>query len=140
MLIVYVQHELTHRTPVYDCLACPRTFTTYSGMIIHLESGACSSRIDAYDLAVTTAICFQGAKFFIYKSDQEAIKQGIDMLRELREQGRSTLIFRCPTCDHKFPKLSSMFMHVESPACPQELGEGAVGKLQTWLFKSHFQN
>jgi hypothetical protein len=106
-------------------------------MIIHLESGACPSGIDAYDLAHTTAICFQGAKFFIYKEDREAIKQGIDLLRMFREQGGSTLIFCCPTCNSKFPKLSSMFMHVESPACSQELGEGAIEKLQTWLYKSH---
>jgi hypothetical protein len=136
-LIVNVQHELTHRKPMYACLACTRDFTTYGGMIIHLESGACPSQIQASDLAYTTAICFQGAKFFIYKQDQEDIKQGVDLLQVLREQGGSTLIFCCPTCNSQFPKLSSMFMHVESPACSQQLGEGAVGKLQTWLCHRH---
>lgn len=73
----------------------------------------------------------------MHKEDREAIKQGIDLLRIFREQGGSTLVFCCPTCGTNFSKLSSMFMHVESPACSQQLGEGAVGKLQTWLSNCH---
>jgi hypothetical protein len=33
--------------------------------------------------------------------------------------------------------LSSLFMHVESPACGQGLEEGAIGKLKKWLENRH---
>ncbi|KAF2658867.1 hypothetical protein K491DRAFT_236150 [Lophiostoma macrostomum CBS 122681] len=48
-------HKLTHRSAVHECLACYRKFKTYSGMIVHLESGVCDSGIDILDLNETAA-------------------------------------------------------------------------------------
>ncbi|KAF1834726.1 hypothetical protein BDW02DRAFT_630228 [Decorospora gaudefroyi] len=135
-----IHHELTHREPDYECLACNRHFTTYGGMIIHLESGACSSQTDELELATAAARCYQWAKYFESKNDREALIWGYDVLHDKRQQWGQVMFFRCPTCDHNFPKLSSLFMHVESPACNQQLDEGAIGKLQKYLRRTTLGN
>jgi hypothetical protein len=106
-------------------------------MIIHLESGACDSKVNESDLVYSAALCFQWAKYFISPSDRKILLEGHDLLGMLREQYTSTLIFKCPTCINKFPKLSSLFMHVESPTCSQTLDDGAIVKLRNWFAKRH---
>jgi hypothetical protein len=61
------QHELTHRSPTYACLGvnCDRSFTTYGGMILHLEANTCPSQIDIVDLGYSAAKCFQWSKFIV---------------------------------------------------------------------------
>jgi hypothetical protein len=41
--------------------------------------------------------------------------------------------YECPTCGVCFPKLTSLFQHVESSACSQTLNDGAIGNLRRFL-------
>ncbi|OCK73621.1 hypothetical protein K432DRAFT_277697, partial [Lepidopterella palustris CBS 459.81] len=56
-------HKLVHRKPSVEYYGCTRSFTTYAGMIIHLESGTCASGIDILDLNKSAAMCYQWQKF-----------------------------------------------------------------------------
>jgi hypothetical protein len=44
-------------------------------------------------------------------------------------------LFQCPACQHRFPKLSGLFIHVESPSCSQSLTDGAMQQLGAFLAK-----
>ncbi|KAH6373386.1 hypothetical protein HBI34_082480 [Parastagonospora nodorum] len=131
-------HKLTHRTPDYECYGCTRTFTTYSGMIIHLESGTCTSGIDIHDLGKSAAMCFQWKKYIITNWVHARLLEEEDLWPLIDEYGDAEEIecFKCPRCDIYFTKLSGLFMHVESESCSQTLGDGAIGKLR-WLSNRH---
>ena len=109
--------------------------------MIHLEPATYENIVES-DLIHSTALCFQWNKLFLFKRNRDQAAQGYNMADELVQEVRmgspgDNYILKCPTCDSRFPKVFSMFMHVESPACGAKLGEGAVGKLQTWLVKRH---
>jgi hypothetical protein len=131
------QHELTHRSPTYASLGvnCDRSFTTYGGMILHLEVNICPSQIDIVDLGCSAAKCFQWSKFVVDREIRQSLLENQFVYDQPGCPGLS--VFKCPTCRVQFPKLSSLFMHVESPACAQGLGEGAIGKLRKWLSNRH---
>ncbi|KAF2869513.1 hypothetical protein BDV95DRAFT_596503 [Massariosphaeria phaeospora] len=120
-------HRITHREPTIDCLACPRKFTTYGGMIIHLEAGTCESGYDDLNLNRLAVTCYQSRKYTVnvYRC----------YLLSWIELDPGTLAFRCPTCNTHVAKLSSLFMHVDSDACGQTLDSGAILKLRRWLQK-----
>ncbi|KAF2258284.1 hypothetical protein CC78DRAFT_537915 [Lojkania enalia] len=120
-------HNLTHREPIFDCLGCTRKFKTYGGMIIHLEAGTCPSGINAVELNNSAALCFQWKKYIINEFVRDCMLNGY----------LDSLLYQCPTCFAKFGKLSSLFMHVESPSCSQTLNQGAIFKLRKWLFNCH---
>ncbi|KAF2729121.1 hypothetical protein EJ04DRAFT_502886 [Polyplosphaeria fusca] len=122
-------HLLTHREANIKCLACDRKFTTYGGMIIHLEWGTCVSGINALDLNKSAAICFQWRKWIdkIYRQD----------LLQHTPFEPGVYPFKCPTCEAPLPKLSSLFMHVASPACSQGENGKMMKKLKRWLWKRH---
>ncbi|KAF2113010.1 hypothetical protein BDV96DRAFT_579575 [Lophiotrema nucula] len=125
-------HKLTHRTADFECLGCYRTFTTYGGMIIHLESGACDSELDFLDLNNSAAMCYQWTKFI----DEDYRHEMLDCV-DLRDEYNEPYPYKCPGCESSFPKLSSLFQHVESPACDQNLQAGAIKKLTNWLYRRH---
>ncbi|KAF2279961.1 uncharacterized protein EI97DRAFT_369153, partial [Westerdykella ornata] len=109
-----------------------RKFTTYGGMMIHLESGACESGIDIIDLNQAAAACYQWKKYLfkeyrIYQQTRNEFAGGFDIKAHP---------YFCPTCDTTFPKLSSLFQHVESPACDQRLNQGGIAKLKRFLKKA----
>ncbi|KAF1997639.1 hypothetical protein P154DRAFT_524680 [Amniculicola lignicola CBS 123094] len=122
-------HSITHRLAKTSCLACPRKFTTYGGMLIHLEAGTCASDIDVLDLNKSAAMCFQWRKW-IDKAFRDDLRDHVVM-----EKG--VCAFKCPTCQAEVPKLSSLFMHAASPACGQTLNGGSMKKLKRWLWKRH---
>ncbi|KAH7399473.1 hypothetical protein BKA66DRAFT_165403 [Pyrenochaeta sp. MPI-SDFR-AT-0127] len=122
-------HSLTHRAATVKCLACPRKFTTYSGMIIHLEAGTCNSGIDALDLNKSAAICYQWRKW-IAKDCRS------DLKRYMRFKS-GVLPFRCPVCKASLPKLSSLFNHIATSSCAQRPGCGVTRKLKRWLWRRH---
>ncbi|KAF2031135.1 hypothetical protein EK21DRAFT_99895 [Setomelanomma holmii] len=120
------------------CLGCVRKFSAYGGMIIHLESGACKSQMVESDLSQSAALCFQWKKFSINPVDRQVAIDNESFFEYLREKhGPAVCFYKCPSCDQRFPKLSSLFMHIESPACSQTLGDGAIGKLRAWLINRH---
>ncbi|KAF2253242.1 hypothetical protein BU26DRAFT_477300 [Trematosphaeria pertusa] len=122
-------HAITHRNATIKCLACDRRFTTYGGMIIHLEAGTCASGIDMLDLNKSAAMCYQSRKW--------VFKEFRNGLREHIAPAPAECPFKCPTCEAGLPKLSSLFMHVASPSCGQGINGGAMKKLKRWLWKRH---
>ncbi|ORY00249.1 hypothetical protein BCR34DRAFT_606345 [Clohesyomyces aquaticus] len=125
-----LNHEITHREADIECYGCNQFFTTYGGMIIHLESGACASRIDAQDLNRSAAKCFQWKKWTNKAFRWRLLNYGTI------EKGEYP--YKCPCCESAMPKLSSLFMHVASQACEETLDEGTIGKLQRYLFNRHW--
>ncbi|PSN63396.1 hypothetical protein BS50DRAFT_111420 [Corynespora cassiicola Philippines] len=109
-----LQHQLTHQTPTTKCLCttCPQKFTTYGGMLIHLESGACPSQTDLASLNKSAALCFQWRKWVV--GGKEARR---DLLRGVAVPEPGTPLFKCPACEVEVPRLSGLFMHAASPAC-----------------------
>ncbi|KAF2681533.1 hypothetical protein K458DRAFT_81828 [Lentithecium fluviatile CBS 122367] len=123
------QHQLTHRAANFECLCCYQKFKTYGGMIIHLEYGSCSS-IGLTDLNKLAAKCNSWSHFIdsYYRRD---MLDGIDP----ECYRNKAYLYKCPTCETQLPKLSSLFQHVESSACSQQLNEGAIGRLRRFLLK-----
>ncbi|KAF2022484.1 hypothetical protein EK21DRAFT_83284, partial [Setomelanomma holmii] len=110
-------HRMVHLERSIRCYGCSDKFTTYSGMILHLESGTCDSEIDIYDLNESAAMCYQ---WKAYLDGDEPV-----------------FPFRCPECEVGFTKLSGLFQHVYSKACNQDLYAGKMAKLTNWLKKRH---
>ncbi|KAF1951915.1 hypothetical protein CC80DRAFT_189314 [Byssothecium circinans] len=123
-------HEITHRRPTIKCLAstCDRKFTTYGGMLIHLEAGtSCASGIDILDLNKSAAMCFQARKW--------VMREYRDALRSHERFELGVCPFKCPDCGHALPKLSSLFMHAASPSCGVKVNGAVLKKLKRWLWK-----
>lgn len=104
-------------------------------MIIHLEAGTCPSQLDYKDIWYSAAVCYQWKKFMADSFAHDVILQSDACIVQAKED--RSLLFKCPTCDFRFPKLSSLFMHVESPSCGQQLNGGAIQKLRHWLENRH---
>ena len=124
---------MIHLEPSIKCYGCDQKFTTYHGMIIHLESGKCPSEIDMLSLNRSAALCFQW-KAYLDEQYQGELRNRYDLEAEYRDAVRP---FYCPTCGKDFSKLSGLFQHVYSKACDQGLDEGAIGKLVGWLRSRH---
>ncbi|KAJ5022570.1 hypothetical protein J3E73DRAFT_434043 [Bipolaris maydis] len=126
-------HKLVHLKPSVECYGCTRSFTTYSGMIIHLESGTCASSIDILDLNKSAAMCYQWQKFL-----DEEYRDDILSCYDLEEEYDGAVYpFKCLECDTTFSKLSGLFQHVGSGSCEQRLNGGPIAKLVKWLSNRH---
>ena len=124
---------MVHLERSIECYGCYQTFTTYPGMIIHLESGTCASEIDIIDLNESAAQCFQWKAYL-----DEEFRDGLLNRRAVQSDYDDTVYpFRCPECDTVFTKLSGLFQHVHSKACSQGLHDGKIGKLVRWLEVRH---
>ncbi|KAF2743598.1 hypothetical protein M011DRAFT_220004 [Sporormia fimetaria CBS 119925] len=129
------QHKITHRTADYECLVCDRSFKTYSGMILHLESGACESGHDIIDVNEAAATCdtHHCVQFLDHHYRQAMLAR-----QDLEEiYNEPVYPYECPRCDTFFTKASSLFQHVESSVCVQILDDKPIGalrrSLESWL-------
>lgn len=102
-------------------------------MIIHLESGACESGTDIFDLNESAAMCFQW-KAYLDARYRDELRNRCNLKSEYIGP---VYPFRCPECDTGFTKLSGLFQHVYSKSCNQGLYEGKIGKLIRWLEVRH---
>jgi len=102
-------------------------------MIIHLEAGTCPSGINLRALNQSAAQCFQWRHFV----DGRFREDMIDCLDLEAEWTEKPYPFICPGCGLTSSKLSGLFQHVESRACPQELDYGPIKKLVYWLKVRH---
>ena len=127
------QHEIIHFDTSVECISCNRKFTTYSGMIIHLESYKCESSVGIIHLNESAAKCYQWRKFVV--EDYRCSMLQREDLSELYHE--KVYPFHCPTCATVFSKLSGLFQHVESNACSQMMDEGAIAKFVRWLVNRH---
>ncbi|EME79976.1 uncharacterized protein MYCFIDRAFT_211925 [Pseudocercospora fijiensis CIRAD86] len=124
-------HRITHLTRSVHCYGCTRMFTTYHGMIIHLEAGNCTSGIEMRRVNRLAAQCFQWKQYIVKHFREELRGSHVGYRGDPANRP-----FKCPTCTSTFPLLSSLFMHIHSPSCDQTIGGGAIGKLKKWLRKS----
>lgn len=115
-------------------LTNPRVETTAESIkIIHLEYGTCDSGVDHLDLNATAAECRMWSHFI----DEDYREDMLDS-NDLQDiYSDKVYPYKCPTCDAAMPKLSSLFQHVESPACGQTLNEGAIGRLRRFLYSRY---
>ncbi|EUC26626.1 hypothetical protein COCCADRAFT_113826 [Bipolaris zeicola 26-R-13] len=126
-------HKPVHLKPSVECYGFTPSFTTYSTMIIHLESRRYTSGIDILYLDKSAAIFYQWQKFL-----HEGYYDDILSYYDLEEEYDSAAYpFRCPECDTMFSKLSGLFQHVGSGSCEQRLNCGPIAKLVEWLSNRH---
>lgn len=125
---------MVHLERDVECYGCYRKFNVYPAMIIHLESGTCSSEIDILDLNESAALCYQW-KEYLDEDYREDLLSRVDIEDEYED---TVYPFKCPKCDVDFTKLSDLFQHVYSKACDQGLHEGKIGKLIIWLKNRHY--
>lgn len=127
----------THLSPTVPCIGhgCPRTFRTFPGMIIHLESGTCSSGTNMKSLNKSAAYVYQWKHLV-----DRAYRDHLIHDREISfttSDGDKVEPFVCPGCSKRFTKLSGLFQHVGSLACSEGWDEGAVERLVHWLELRH---
>lgn len=112
-----------------ECYCCEREFSKLSGMVDHLESGACASGVDVLDVNRQVAECYQWRSFILNDDWRE------DMLDE-EVLDFSQFPFYCLCCGYDFSKLSALFQHIESSACGMNENHVKIKKLTYWLGRS----
>ncbi|KAJ9393954.1 hypothetical protein DTO282F9_9117 [Paecilomyces variotii] len=97
----------------HDHYGCEQIFKTFSGMLIHLESGSCISGTTEGEIDDLARACYQSRKY----------------RRDLENGG---WLYMCPGCERDFSKLSSLFQHAESiQSCSSyTTGNGCLAKLR----------
>ncbi len=130
-------------------------------MLIHLESGNCTTDIQRLDeLALQ---CFQSKKYVVteyrYWLNSGARLQAraevwdtpddeyecsicekfseteADIVLHTRSPVHDPDVFRCPSCDQRFKVLSALVQHVESDRCDEGIwsGTGSIRKMLRYL-------
>lgn len=61
-----LQHQQKHQPQTMGCCGCYKTFKSFSGVLIHLESGGCSSNITEDDVDDLAHECYQSRKYINY--------------------------------------------------------------------------
>ncbi|KAL3410501.1 hypothetical protein V8F44DRAFT_635094 [Aspergillus fumigatus] len=110
-------HQQKHQPRNLECYGCYQNFKSFSGMLIHLESGSCASDTTEEDIDDIAHDCYQSRKY-------------ID--DDLEHGG---WLYRCPSCEMRFPKLSALYQHAEDvPPCSSPLnGQGCLAKLKRFV-------
>ena len=157
-------HMLTHQPHNIPCFGCgnDRMFGTYSAMLIHLESGNCSTSMTELDKIAR--VCFQSKKFMLHDlydsltdnwrlrtqvrgswdssrsvwKCSNCIKNFVDkaaVSKHLLSPVHDPLIYQCPGCDLQFSIISGLVQHVESENCNEGVqeGTGSIFKLLRYI-------
>lgn len=95
--------------------------------IIHLERGTCSDTSET-SLNELAAECRQW-HHFIDEEYRDDMYQG----HNLATLHGHVNPYMCPTCDAAMPKLSSLFQHIESDSCAENLDDYPIGQLRNYL-------
>ncbi|KAF2997158.1 hypothetical protein E8E13_005462 [Curvularia kusanoi] len=107
-----------------ECLMCGSWFSTYGGMILHLESGTCWP-VNRTTLDTHAARCNWSSHYMNPQSCNLARHgYGLDV---------NFYNYYCPDCKTPATRLSGLMQHVESGCCKQTLGDGAIGALCAFL-------
>ncbi|EAL84456.1 putative C2H2 finger domain protein [Aspergillus fumigatus Af293] len=112
LTILDLQHQQRHQARNLQCYGCHQSFKTFSGMLIHLESGSCPSGTDIDDINRLARQCYQSRKYIDTAGD-----------------------YICPACDKFCSKLSGLFQHVEDSLGCLYLKEGGqcLAKLEYYI-------
>ncbi|KAL3412930.1 hypothetical protein V8F44DRAFT_632872 [Aspergillus fumigatus] len=62
----FEMHQQKHQPQTMGCCGCYKTFKSFSGVLIHLESGGCSSNITEDDVDDLAHECYQSRKYINY--------------------------------------------------------------------------
>lgn len=105
-LLTYSQHQQVHLPKDKECYGCYQKFSKLSGMLIHLESGACSSEVTLDDID-SWALQYRQFNYHINSQAQNR--------------------YSCPGCENKFRYLSGLLQHLESNACGRTIRNALRG-------------
>lgn len=131
-------------------------------MLIHLESGNCTTDIERLDMLAQE--CFQSKKYVVQEyrhwlsrgvrlSDRAVVLEDgyyaeyecsmcvkssetwADILLHTRSPVHDPDVFRCPSCNERFKVLSGLVQHVESDRCDEGIyeGTGSIAKMLKYL-------
>ncbi|BCR98405.1 putative C2H2 finger domain protein [Aspergillus luchuensis] len=108
-------HRQKHQPMDVECYGCYHRFRSFSGMLIHLESGACQSGVSEETIDDLATECYQSRKYIV----------GTD----------GDWQYECPDCERQFWQLSALYQHVEDvPACSYlATGDGCLAKLERFM-------
>ncbi|EGC48341.1 C2H2 finger domain-containing protein [Histoplasma capsulatum var. duboisii H88] len=106
-------HMITHQERDRECYGCTRMFSSFSSMLIHLESGTCFTDRGQLNYVATEYM------------DSDEYFRGFDTMNP----------FFCPACQTGFNRLSSLYQHVEMrPDCVHLLCYGeCLDGLESYL-------
>ncbi|OJJ66363.1 hypothetical protein ASPBRDRAFT_48998 [Aspergillus brasiliensis CBS 101740] len=109
-------HQQRHQDRSLECYGCYQTFKSFSGMLIHLESGACPSDTTEETIDDLARECYQSKKYTVQTTD-------------------GGWLYECPDCERGFGKLSALYQHVEDvPACSYlARGNNCLAKLEHFI-------
>ncbi|OJI98052.1 hypothetical protein ASPVEDRAFT_79718 [Aspergillus versicolor CBS 583.65] len=107
-------HRQTHQPRDMECYGCYQTFKSFSGMLIHLESGACELGTD--EEMIDDIFC-DWDRSWMFKLDND-------------EGGGWRYV--CSECEREFGKLSALYQHAEdAPGCSDRMeDEGYLAELR----------
>ncbi|KAL7651653.1 hypothetical protein ACMYSQ_008991 [Aspergillus niger] len=108
-------HRQKHQAKTLECYGCYHNFKSFSGMLIHLESGACPSGVTEDTVDDLAKECYQSRRYTV--------------------ETDGGWRYECPECEKEFTKLSALYQHVEDvPACSHLVnGDGCLAKLEHFM-------
>lgn len=115
-----LQHQQKHQPRNQECYGCYQIFKSFSGMLIHLESGNCASNVTEDEIDNMARECYQSRKY----------------INDCLEDGGC--VYKCPSCEGEFSKLSALYQHAEDvPTCSSPInGHGSLAKLELFIARS----
>ncbi|KAL1969863.1 hypothetical protein VTN77DRAFT_7372 [Rasamsonia byssochlamydoides] len=110
-------YQNRHKPRSLECCGCYQKFKSFSGMLVHLESGACESNIDADNMDELAFECYQSVNYATDLDDDYP--------------------YFCPGCEVEFSTLSGLFQHVEAvQSCSKHnVWPGCLARLQRFLLQ-----
>ena len=156
-----VQHSRIHLARSKECFGCDRMFESHSAMLIHLESGRCTTTMDELDFYAQE--CLQHKKYIVdgfkevlrtnsrdtYKAELQwesyyqrwecvICERLFNSIAAARAHTSSPTHdpkpYKCPCCGTRFSVLSALMQHVESDYCDATVAKpGAMWKLLHYL-------
>ena len=111
-LLTFLQQQRIYHYHDNECFGCYEQFATQSGMLMHLESGACESRTELHDI---DDWAFRGSESYEYTNGWGDYYK-----------------YRCPTCDDDFRVVSALIQHIEERDCGQRL-KGSVRRMLDYI-------
>ncbi|RAL06605.1 uncharacterized protein BO97DRAFT_401671 [Aspergillus homomorphus CBS 101889] len=111
-------HQQRHQARTMECYGCYRSFKSFSGMLIHLEAGNCLSGVTEGKMDSIAHEFHRSWKYIV------------------SEDGG--WLYKCPSCEKEFSKLSALFQHVEDiPMCSfLSRGHGCLAELERFVARS----
>ncbi|KAE8388155.1 hypothetical protein BDV23DRAFT_174102 [Aspergillus alliaceus] len=68
------RHQRKHQPRTMECCGCYKTFKSFSGVLIHLESGGCSSNITEDEIGNFARECYQSRKYINDELEEQRLK------------------------------------------------------------------